>query len=439
MPEDLRQIEWREYGETVLHPLSVALLLVMVAWVLFRHDRYILIPLLVLGAFVTSVQRLVIASFDFTIVRLLLVAFLARAVLRNDTEKLEWTAMDTLFVLYVFAASAAYIALRGSSEAVTNRLGFAFNALLTFFVVRVYLTREEQLWVLIRAFCVVLALVAFAMTIEQLTQYNVFSVFGDVSPITGMREGRIRARGAFSHAILAGTFGAVFLPLAWGLRGTGRSDDRQLANIGITGGVVMTFASASSGPIISLLAALFGIVMWQYRQHLRRLIRWAVLGLVALHFYMQAPVWHLISRVDLVGGSTGWHRYALIDRAISNFGEWAVFGVHTTGHWGWGLNDVTNMFVLQGVRGGFLTLVLFILVIRKGFHFVGRSVDQSNSTMQGKLSWCWGAVLFAHCVTFFGVSYFGQMEFFWYLSLAVICSLPRLSERRRKEATGTAQ
>lgn len=434
MPEDLRQIQWREYGETVLHPLSVVLLLVMVAWILLRNDRYILIPLLLVGAFVTSVQRLVIASFDFTILRLLLLAFLARAVLRNDTEKIEWSPMDTLFVSYVIIASAAYIALRGTSGAVTNRLGFAFDAFLTFFVVRVYLTGEEQLRVLMRAFCVVLALVAFTMTIEQLTQYNVFSVFGDVSPITGMREGNIRARGAFSHAILAGTFGAVFVPVAWGLRGTGRSGDRQLSNIGMAGGVVMTLASASSGPIISLLAALFGIAMWKYRQYVRQLVRWSVLGLVALHFYMQAPVWHLISRVDLVGGSTGWHRYALIDRAISNFGEWALFGVHSTGHWGWGLNDVTNMFVLQGVRGGFLTLLLFVLVIRKGFHSVGKSVNQSTSAMEGKLSWCWGAVLFAHCVTFFGVSYFGQMDFFWYLSLAVVCSLPRLFARRRDAA-----
>ena len=435
MPEDLRQIQFAEYGQTVLHPLAVFLTLVMFIWLLATDTRRILIPLLIVGAVITHLQRVVLGSFDFTMIRLLLMGVYLRVILRSDSWRFRWTRMDTFFVLYVVSASIAYVALWRTSAAVTNRLGFAFDAFLAFFAVRLYFRRSEQVHALMRGFAVIMVLVAFTMMIEQLTRYNMFSIFGGVRPITGMREGRLRAQGAFSHAILAGTFGAVFLPLAWGLRSTGRPADRVLSNLGIAGGVLMTYASSSSGPILSLLASVFGIAMWRYRHYARQLVRWSVVGLIALHFYMQAPVWHLISRVDLVGGSTGWHRYALIDATIRNFDQWAVAGVYTTGHWGWGLNDVTNMFVLQAVRGGAITLLFFVLVIFKGFSHVRDAMPSSVPSMSHKLAWSWGVVLFAHCVSFFGVSYFGQMNFFWYLTLGVLCALPQSVNRRLPEPT----
>ena len=44
-----------------------------------------------------------------------------------------------------------------------------------------------------------------------------------------------------------------------------------------------------------------------------------------LHFVMNHGIWHLIARIDLVGGSTGYHRFHLIDKAIAHFGErWLV-------------------------------------------------------------------------------------------------------------------
>jgi len=429
MPEDLRQIQWREYGETVLHPLAVALTLIMIAWVLVTDKRYVFLALLIIGAAITHLQRLVIGSYDFTMIRLLLLGVYLRVLLRSDTWRFPWTRMDTLLVLYVVTMSVAYIALRRTPAAVTNRLGFAFDAFLAFFAVRLYFRSVEQVRMLMRGFAIVLFLVAITMTIEQLTQYNMFSVFGGVSAVTRIREGNLRAQGAFSHAILAGTFGAAFLPLCWALRERLSFTDRGLAAIGMGGGFVMVLASSSSGPVLSLLAAVFGIIMWHYRQYTRLLVRWSVVGLVALHFYMQAPVWHLISRVDLVGGSTGWHRYNLIEQTIRRFREWALLGVRTTGHWGWGLNDVTNQFVAQGVNGGFLTLILFVLIIRSGFRHVGAAMRSSPSTAHEKISWAWGVVLFVHCVSFFGVSYFGQMTFFWYLTLGVLCALPQVIER----------
>jgi hypothetical protein len=126
----------------------------------------------------------------------------------------------------------------------------------------------------------------------------------------------------------------------------------------------------------------------------------------------------LISRIDLVGGSTGWHRYHLIDGAIRNINEWALVGTMSTAHWGWGLQDVTNQYVLEGVRGGMLTLALFLLTLWLGFRQVGIAWRAAPS--REALNWAWaiGVSLFVHAASFMAVSYFGQGQLVWMLSLA---------------------
>jgi hypothetical protein len=156
-----------------------------------------------------------------------------------------------------------------------------------------------------------------------------------------------------------------------------------------------------------------------------RLVRWAfVLTLVCLHMVMQSPVWHLISRVSAVGGSTGWHRFNLINQAISRIGEWWLLGTPSTAHWGQGLKDVTNQYILEGVRGGFLTLCLFVIMIAIAFREVGKLWRlQSRNPYCLALSWAMGVSLFVHCMNFIGVSYFGQIHIAWFLILAMIGSI----------------
>ena len=97
--------------------------------------------------------------------------------------------------------------------------------------------------------------------------------------------------------------------------------------------------------------------------------------LCVLHFLlMKQPVWHLLARIDLVGGSTGWHRYHLVDKFFDYFHEWWLLGTPNTGHWGPGLHDVTNQFVAEGVSGGILQLAGFCASIWFAFTGVSRSL-----------------------------------------------------------------
>jgi hypothetical protein len=92
--------------------------------------------------------------------------------------------------------------------------------------------------------------------------------------------------------------------------------------------------------------------------------------------------------------------------------------------WGVFAGDVTNQYVLEGVRGGLLTLCLFIAIIVIAFRDVGELWRlQTKNPYRLAISWVLGVSLFVHCMNFIGVSYFGQIWILWYLLLAIIGSL----------------
>jgi hypothetical protein len=252
-----------------------------------------------------------------------------------------------------------------------------------------------------------------------------FSIFGGVDAITPVREGRLRCQGAFSHAILAGCFWASLMPLfaAYWWKG---AKQKVWAIVGLITSSIVVICCASSTPVMGVIAVVIGGGMFLLRRHMR-LVRWAiVLILVGLHMVMQSPVWHLIARVSAVGGSTGWHRYYLINQAIVNFSDWWLTGCsgYTVLSWGVFAGDVTNQYILEGLRGGFLTLCLFVILIAIAFREVGKLWRlQSWYPYRLALSWAIGVSLFVHCMNFIGVAYFGQIHIVWYLILAMIGSM----------------
>jgi hypothetical protein len=273
-------------------------------------------------------------------------------------------------------------------------------------------------WADMRVAYVVLAVCAIVMApfvgYELATGTNVFRVLGSVQTV--VRLGEYRCQAAFPHSIIMGLFWAVNIPGFVGFAWSGRH--RVLFAAATVAGVFMVFSTASSTPVLTLVAAGGLLVVYKWR-HWTRIAAWGmVAALVGLHIVMKAPVWHLISRINVVGGSTGHHRYRLIDAAISHFPEWALLGCRSTAHWGWGMQDVTNQYVLEGVTGGIVTLGLFLAIVYLSARSYFRGASGRSHRDGRFLSWCLFATILTHCVAFFGVSYFGQITFLWYMLLA---------------------
>ena len=435
-----RIIEWREYNETVIHPVALVFTLAMGVWLVqTRRDRAVL-PFLLVACLIPVAQRVVIGTLDFNMSRILILFGWTRLLLRNEMGAFAWSRMDAAFVAWLVIGTVTHVARELSVGALVYRLGVIFDACGIYFMLRMLLRSSSEIFRALFQLAGIACLVGFFMLIENITARNYFSVFGGVHEYTQIRYGRLRCQGAFSHPIMAGSFGAGLVPLLASATVLSRSRRRILAAVGALASVVIVVTSASSGPVLALLAAVVGGLLFPVRRHMRWILRGTVAILVILHFVREQPVWHLIGRLSELIGGTGYHRVRLINAFVEHWSEWLLVGTSSTAHWGWGLQDITNHFILQGVRGGIFTFAGFVVLLAISFACVGevlrRSARASWLPRRRRralqiLAWGLGTSLATHCVAWIGVSYFGQMDLILYMLFALIAALPETPELRR--------
>jgi hypothetical protein len=375
----------------------------------------------------TMGQGIEIGPFSFTVIRMLVAVGVLRVVLRGERLAGGMNALDRLMVVWAVWALISS-AFHNPSDVLVNRLGLVYNSCGIYFLLRIFCQSIDDVVWLCWITAILLVPLAIEMLIEKLTLHNLFSVLGGVSESPPIREGNIRAQGPFVHPILAGTIGAVCLPLMIGLW----QQQKKTARIGIAACISIIIASGSSGPILSAFAAFGALWMWRYRQNMR-LVRWlAVFGYIGLDLVMAAPAYYTLARINIIGGSTGWHRARLIESAFEHVNEWWLTGTDYTRHWMptgvlWSADqtDITNHYLRMGVLGGLPLMLLFIAIMVTGFSFVGQTLWQAAdlSPKSRFMVWALGASLFAHAATFMSVSYVDQSFVFFYLTLAAIGSV----------------
>ena len=156
--------------------------------------------------------------------------------------------------------------------------------------------------------------------------------------------------------------------------------DRWLAIIGTVFALIITVVSASSGPLMTFIAAIVGFCLWTIRNQMRWFRRGCVAAIIVLAANMKAPVWFIIARLSDLTGGGGYYRSELIDKFINHFSDggsseprnmanWATAGIVL------GSNpkmiDITNHYIAQGINGGLLKLVLFFAILVACFKIAG--------------------------------------------------------------------
>ncbi len=419
----LEDIKMRSDGwanQTTAQPIGIALLLMMIIVIMAAPRRFAVLPFFILACFAAR-QRVVIASLDFDFIRLLVVFGWLRVFSRLETRGFKWKGADTVFAGWCIAGFVAPIILFKTTSIITVQLGQLLTIAGGYFLFRQLVRTWDDVFTFVRGAVIIGIPVCAMFMIEKFTARNYFASFGGIPPLTQIRNGEIRAQGGFAHPILAGAFWASMAPLfaaLWWKKGI----DTWLAIIGVFVALFISWACASSTPLVAVMAATFAGGMFFFRDRMRT-VRWGILGvLIFLQIVKTKPVWHMFVYADLIGGSTGWHRYNVIDKAIKNFSQWAMFGTPSTANWGF--TDITNHFVLEGVRGGFLTLVLAIWIMVMAFGGVGRlwRLAEPNKA-QVAMAWALGACMFAHLTSFLAVAYFGQIVTLFGIHVAMIASL----------------
>jgi hypothetical protein len=397
------------------------------------------IPLLLGAIYITRTQQLEVGPMHLPAMRLLIFAGMLRISMKSERISGGMNALDRMMRLWIIW-DLCTIPFHVSDEWIF-RLGVLYDIAGAYFLFRVFITGFEDVRTIFKNLCFFLLPLAMTMLVEKQTGTNPLALVGFGASDVAVTNGHFRAAGAFAHPILAGTAGAVCVPMAiyfW-------RKNRSIALIGLFSTLGIVFASGSSGPIMTTLAGFMAMGLWLLRDRLK-VIRWlAVLLIFFLSLVMNDPVYYLMARIDITGGSTGYFRAQLIQSTINHFSEWWFAGTDHTRHWmpsGITANanhtDMTNYYIQMGVWGGLILVILFAGLLYCGYVRVGKSIRaNANGPSENRfLCWTLGSILFAHTTTFFSISYFDQTIILLCLALACIGSLPLLRQTANSSQRG---
>jgi hypothetical protein len=391
----------------------------------------------VVACFVVPWQRIVVGTIDFTLIRLITLVGFARVIVRNEFNRLRWNRLDTAMLAFTFV-QVFIVLLVDIPGAFTSRLGGALDSFGIYLLCRCLIRDWSDVFDTLRGFIWVGVIVAGFFVVEVATKKNVFGTFGYVPLDPVVRAGRIRAQAAFADPITAGVFWATLMPLMVAMAWRGRKARWEMV-LGLIVSTTIIICCASSTPILGIVFGMIGACMFPLRRGMRW-IRWGLLiGFCLFQLLSDKPAWRLLANIDIVGGSTGYYRYELVDQAVKHIDEWWQMGgkIDTT-TWSPELIDDTNYFLVLGLQGGMPLLVVFLMVLALAFGAVGRMWRRAGTNRPDVIAaWALGVAIFIHIMSFFSVTYFGQIVMLWNLTLAMVGSMMPVKsiKRRAKKKT----
>ena len=379
---------------------------------------------------------------QLTVARTLIIAGLARAMISGFFVGPGRCKLDQVFYVFSFflvLSTVGHTADEYFPSPFQARCGLVLNAFGAYLYARSYIPDIAAFLRYVRWLPLMLLPLAALMVVQKATERSLYSVIGVGSDSAAIREDKIRAQGSFKHPILAGCSGATALPLAvllWYQR------KRALSALAIAVTMTITLASASSGPLAAVAVSFASILLWRWRHHLKSFL-WLALCLGIFYTVVKGRgPWYIMSSLDLVGGSTGWHRAKLMDQGWTYLSDWWLFGTDYTRHWmssgtRWNPNmvDLTNYYLHLGVTAGLSAMLSLIAMIVVGFRLLWLRMKELRqaSSIDERVLWSAGASLAAHALAFVAISYFDQMYIFFYVLLGTI---PGLVSSPMRDALG---
>jgi hypothetical protein len=414
-----------QYSGTLMHPvIAVGLIGFIVGLFVLRPSM--ILPLLVAGLLIFPVMhRIDIATINLSTHRILVIAALLASLMRTSAN-LKWQNADLFVIVWLLAVALSTVVRSGLQTGLISFLAYSGDCAFAYLVARREIKSVQDIDRISRVVALSAIVVVVPGLIEWSLRWNPWSVFGGIRAIPEIRDGVVRSQGNSPHPILFGTqWVLMFLVIA--LSGNqGRSSLLKKAGLAASFGLAVLSFSSTSWSI--LVVAVILLPMAMLRNHLRWILTAFFLSLIPLHFMMNGPVWSLFARVNVFSSSTGWHRYALIDHAINRFSEWYLFGLNSTAHWGWGMWDCTNTFLLNGLRGGFIAMLAFFLILGIAFLRSIRAAECSPGNSLNQRS----AIGWGFCVFFIGstlamlsVAFYGPIWILLFIVFAAAVSWQR--------------
>lgn len=412
---------------TTMYPLVILAVLAGAIAIVFANRRTAIAIFLPLIFLVPSTEQIYLGGLHLYPLRILALAGILRLIrVRISASQKVYASrfgvIDTIFLAWALWRGTAMILDYGGTGIVIGQIAFWIDTIGGYLLLRHLIqSREDVIWTT-KVLAVLVSFLAVCFAYESATRVDLFSYIATSPIIPWLRDGKPRAQGPFANSITAGVFGAVLVPLFYWLWRFGNAKILGLVAI-FAAGLSVIFCLASTGAL-AYAGAILALALWPARAHLRKM-RWGiVLGVVLLALVMKAPIWYLIAKVNVVGGSHGWARAFLLQATMQHFSSWWLIGTQSRATWGYSTWDACNQFVLEATDGGLAALLLFMALLTACFSLIGRARKRvSRDRSLNWFYWCVGAALFANLMAFIGVDYFDQTFVEWLVFLAMVTAV----------------
>lgn len=378
-----------------------------------------------------------IGTIDILVGRFVVAVLLMRCFFDDKIRrKFTWNRLDTLVTLSMVVYVGAYLITieQPITAILISRAGFVMDTWCAYLAARFIVTDKAKLISIIKCIAVAMVPLAILGIIESSTGWQPYAPLWRFSPwfkggpvVSEGRHGFARAVGPFSHAILFGGVFAMFLPLIYYFRRE-KGGWGNLAYV-ISGVVLLgALSSMSSGPWVMVIVVIFCIIMEKHKKLIKPMFILLVFSCVSIGIASNRPFYHVIASWANPLGGAGWHRAKLIDLAIENFDEWWMVGYGDKDpgwgpYLGMGRTDVTNEYILNGVRYGIFGIIALCAVLAKAFRDLISTYRRLRHPAVKSLCWAFGSLLFSVTVAWMSVSFFGQLSTLVYCSFGMIGSL----------------
>lgn len=389
-----------------------------------------------------------LGTLDFKAARIVSMVLLLRCLLNPDLRKrFKWNNLDR-WVVFGMAVSLviSLVAIKASKMQILERWsGGVVDTFFTYMVARFCTTDRRSLVSSIKAIAIIFVPLVFLGITECLTGWQPYIALTRFCPwyevisqkIT--RVGLYRATGAFGHPIRFGAGFALFIPLVYWLRHE-RGYWNKLALVLVFLLMLGTLSSMSSGPWMMVIIIIGCLILEHYKYLVKPLITFTIFSCFLIDVVSNRQFYDVLVRyINPIGGSA-WHRSRLIHLAVDHFNEWWLVGYGGRDP-GWGPSlgmewtDITNQFILAGVRNGLLGLIALCGILTTAIYFAVRGHRATKDLGLRSLNWALGSTMVMVAISMFGCLFSAQAGSLYYCILGLIssssCFAPGVLEDRR--------
>ncbi len=378
---------------------------------------------------------------DISVGRIVVAILLLRCLCSIDIrKKFVWHRLDS-WILFGWILSFT-IPMVSSVVPLMQKLeqqsGAMMDTFFAYFVARYCITSRDGMVAVIKWIGIVMVPLACLGIIEATTGWQPFRAlvrfcpWAEQIPPADMRHGFYRAVGPLVHPILFGTTFVLFLPMIYYLRNE-RGKWRPLGFFLSITASIGALTSMAAGPWVMLITTIVCLTLERFKNWTKPLIIFLICSVIGVGIISNRSFYHVIATYTNPLGGSGWHRAKLMDLAIEHFDEWWLAG-YGGRPIGWGLSlgmgwtDVTNEYIMFGVKYGMLGVIALVGVLVSSLLKVQRLHNTTDDPKLKSFYWALGSIVVVLMISFNTCAFFGQAFTLFYCILGMIgsagCMLP---------------